>query len=144
MRLRRSRVAIWPLLAAAAAIAQPKPDALKARDLYYQAATPDGGSGAPKPARLGMRYNLLQVNPTSGASRAVDPDGNYKQGDCFALEFVPNRDGHLYIYNRASSGKPQLLLPSASMPDEMSLVKAGQTARVPQQYCFSLADPPGR
>jgi len=144
-------LAALALCTASCAFAQAPP--VKARDLYFQADTA-AAQGAAVPAvqaagvahaarHLGLRYNLLQVNPTSRESHAVDPDGNFSRGDCFALEFSPNRDGHLYIFNRASSGDLQLLLPSAEMPEEASLVKSGQTIRVPEEYCFSLTGAPG-
>jgi len=144
-------LAVLALCPASCAFAQGPP--VKARDLYFQAdsaAVPDAAVPAVPavPAvhavhHLGLRYNLLQVNPTSREAHAVDPDGNFSSGDCFALEFSPNRDGHLYIFNRATSGDLQLLLPSAEMPEEASLVKSGRTVRVPQEYCFSLTGPPG-
>jgi hypothetical protein len=143
--------AVVALSAASCAFAQASP--VKARDLYFQAdsAAEPASAGAAVPTapaahtghHLGLRYNLLQVNPTSRESKAVDPDANFSRGDCFALEFSPNRDGHLYIFNRGTSGDLRLLLPSAEMPDEASLVKSNRTLRVPQEYCFSLTDPPG-
>lgn len=138
-------VVAMALCAASCAVAQASQ--VKARDLYFQAdqsAAPNPAVPAAHPVRhLGLRYNLLQVNPTSRESHAVDPDGNFSNGDCFALEFSPNRDGHLYIFSRGTNGDLRLLLPSAQMPDEASLVKSSQTVRVPQEYCFSLSGAPG-
>src|SRR5438093_302394 len=101
----------WPLLA--------QTHAAQARDLFYQrddgvepsAVSSAKGASLPVTHRLGVRYNLLKVNPSTKASTPVDPEGNFARGDCIALEFSPNRDGHLYVFNLASSGKWQLLLP---------------------------------
>jgi len=109
----------------------------RARDLYYEKETP-AAAVVPVAQHLGVRYNLLKVDPPTRAVQAADPDGNFKEGDCFALDFVPNRDGQLYIFNLGSSGEWQLLLPSPSMPGEIRMVKAGATVRVPQQFCFAL------
>jgi len=109
---------------------------VKARDLYFS-------QEEQQERHLGLRYNLLQVNPTSREAKPVDPDANFASGDCFALEFVPNQAGSLYIFNRASSGDLRLLLPSPEMPDEASRVQSERTIRVPQEYCFSLSGPPG-
>jgi hypothetical protein len=111
---------------------------VKARDLYLEAEP-----SVEKIHHLGLRYNLLQVNPTTRESRAVDPDANFSKGDCFALEFSPNRAGNLYIFNRGSSGDLRQLLPSAEMPAEASRVVPDKAIRVPQEYCFGLTDPPG-
>ncbi len=109
-----------------------------------QGRAPAPAKGTPPAVqRLGLRYNLVQVNPETRESHAVDPNANFSRGTCLAVEFSPSRDGHLYVFNRGSSGDLQLLLPSAAMPGEASLVRAGKTARVPQEYCFMLNDPPG-
>jgi len=145
--------AIALLMAASSGLAQTRQ--VRARDLYFEPDAPAvaGGAAAGKqpavssvdrPVRhLGLRYNLILVDPATRKSRAVDPDSNFSRGNCFAVEFSPNRDGHLYISNRGSSGEWQLLLPSAAMPEEASLVRAGKTVRVPEEYCFMLNDPPG-
>jgi hypothetical protein len=132
-----SRIRHIPAMCAfVASLAFAQPRQVKARDLYYES---DSAAGH----RLGLRYALLKVDPTSRKTQAVDPDANFSRGDCFAVEFSPNRDGHLYVFNRATSGSLQPLLPSAAMPDETSVVKSGKTVRVPQEYCFQLSDPPG-
>ena len=86
---------------------------------------------------------LLKIDPETRRSQLVDPNTNFAAGDCLALEFSPNRDGHLYVFNLQSSGQWQVLLPSLQMPGEASLVKAEKTVRVPQEYCFRLDNPPG-
>jgi hypothetical protein len=119
---------------------------ISARDLYYEdlpesasaAKTHSGGSVVPAVAHLGLRYNLVKIDPATRAEQAVDPDANFKEGDCFAIEFTPNQDGRLYVFNLASSGKPQFLMPSPDMPSEASAVLANTTVRIPRDFCFQL------
>lgn len=92
---------------------------------------------------LGLRYNLLLFDRTTHKSAAVDPDHVFEQGDCIQLQFAPNRSGYLYVFNRASSGKWDVLLPSTLMTDEINVMKSGQVAKVPQGYCFTVQNPPG-
>ncbi len=92
----------------------------------------------PAVAHLGLRYNLVKIDPSTRAEQAVDPDANFKEGDCFAIEFTPNQDGRLYVFNLGSSGKPQFLMPSPEMPSEASAVLANTTVRIPRDFCFQL------
>lgn len=96
-----------------------------------------------RPDRLGLRYNLLKVDPKTGRVAEVDPDQNFSPGDCFAVRLQPNRSGRIYVFNKASSERWQVLLPSAEMPDERNDIQAGRSITVPHGYCFGLDDPPG-
>jgi len=102
---------------------------LSARYLYYET---DGAS------HLGIRYNLIKVDPATRRAQAVDPDQNFKEGDCFAVEFTPNQDGDIYVVNLGSSGVWQFLMPSPDVPGEASAVHANTTVRIPQEFCFRL------
>jgi hypothetical protein len=107
------------------------------------------GSGqvaAPGPraaAHLGVRYNLLMVDPASKATQEVDPDANFRVGDCLAVRFTPNRTGYMYVFNEGSSGIWHSMLPSSLMPDESNGVTAGINTQVPKGYCFKVSDPSG-
>lgn len=105
---------------------------LSARDLFYEA------TDAPAAHRLGLRYSLLKIDPATRKEQTVDPDQNFKEGDCFAVEFTPNLSGHLYVLNLGSSGEWRPLLPSPDMPDEAGAVQANTTVRVPREFCFQL------
>jgi Domain of unknown function (DUF4384) len=102
---------------------------LSARDLYYEV---DGAS------HLGIRYNLIKVDPATRKAQAVDPDQNFKEGDCFAVEFTPNQGGQIYVVNLGSSGAWQFLMPSPEMPSEASAVQANTPVRIPREFCFRL------
>jgi hypothetical protein len=92
---------------------------------------------------LGLRYNLILVDATSGKAAAVDPDRTFRKGECFAIDFEANRAGYLYVLAKQSSGNWRPLLPSPEMADEANMVNPGEKIRVPSQYCFEIGDPPG-
>jgi hypothetical protein len=111
------------------------------RDLYLE--TAPAGDSAKAVHHLGLRYTILLIDPETRNVREVDPDGILHEGDCFAIEFVPNHSGSLYAFNHGSSGTWQLLMPSPQMLDEARSVKAGEVRRVPSEHCFRLDNKPG-
>jgi hypothetical protein len=108
------------------------------RDLYYEDLPQSPGAVVPAASHLGLRYNLVKIDLATKSEQAVDPDGNYKEGDCFAIEFTPNQDGRIYILNIGSSGESQFLMPSPEMPSEANAVHANTTVRIPRDFCFRL------
>jgi hypothetical protein len=106
------------------------------------------GGAVPAPVvsmvdHLGLRYNLLQFDRKSRKSVAVDPDHVFEQGDCVQLELAPNRSGYLYVFDQGSSGKWEVLLPSALMSDEVNVIKSKEAVKVPANYCFTVQNPAG-
>jgi hypothetical protein len=97
---------------------------------------------APAP-NLGVRYNVLVVDSASNSAKEVDPSGEFRRDDCLAVQVQSNYDGYLYVLDRGSSGKWDVLLPSMELPDESNFVKARTDVRAPAQACFSLDNPPG-
>ncbi len=105
---------------------------------------PDTPVAPPAPVNnLGVRYNVLLINSSSGTEQPVDPAATFHNSDCLALGVQSNYDGYLYVLDRGSSGKWDVLLPSSEMTDESNYVKARTTMKAPAQYCFSLDNPPG-
>lgn len=105
--------------------------------------TPDG-TPVRKAANLGVRYNIIKVNPQNGADQvAVPADTTFKKGDCVAIRLAPNRGGFLYVFNQGTSGKWQPLIPSEDLPDEPATVKPYQVVAIPGQHCFEMDDPAG-
>lgn len=100
---------------------------------------------APSPlaSHLGLRYNLLQVNPENGAEQPVDSSTLFHANDCLALNVQSNYDGFLYVLYHGSSGKWDVLLPSQEMTDESNRVAARTTVKAPSGYCFTIENPPG-
>ena len=97
-------------------------------------------SGVP---HLGFRYTVAVVNQTSGKSEAVDPDRDFRKGECVRLEVESNQSGYLYVLSKQSSGGWLPLFPSSEMPDESNVADPGQKVRAPKDYCFEIGDPPG-
>jgi hypothetical protein len=97
-----------------------------------------------KKPRLGLRYNVLMVDPKgASAPREVDPETEFREGDCVAIRFTPNRSGYLYVLNQGSTGQWQALLPSPEMPEESNVVQAFRSITVPENYCFAFDNNPG-
>src|ERR1019366_293806 len=92
---------------------------------------------------LGFRYTLALVNLTSGKAEAVDPDRDFRKGECVRIEVESNHSGYLYVLSKQSSGGWLPLFPSSEMPDESNVLDPGQKVRAPKDYCFEIADPPG-
>jgi hypothetical protein len=111
-----------------------------ARDLYFRQ---EPAAGETAPPRLGLRYNILLIDPATQSAREVDSDAPLRAGDCIALRLRPNRDGHVYLFNEATSGAWQPMLPSPLMPGESNSVRGGSDVQVPSGHCFTLNNPPG-
>ena len=94
---------------------------------------------------LGLRYNLVLVDETTGRGQAVPPDRMFRPGECFAIDFESNRAGFLYVLARQSSGSWHPLLPSTEedMATESNVIMPGSKVRVPQTHCFEIQNPPG-
>jgi hypothetical protein len=92
---------------------------------------------------LGVRYNVLLVDTSSNSSQPVDPSSTFRNSDCLALSIQSNYDGYLYVLDRGSSGKWDVLLPNLALPEESNYIKARTDTRAPAQACFSLDNPPG-
>jgi hypothetical protein len=111
--------------------------------------TPDGVpvrpavAGIPVVQNLGLRYNVVLVDPRTGRSEPVDAGRMFESGECIALEFEANRSGYLYVLEQGSSGRWLSLFPSPEMPDESNVVRARSTVRVPARHCFEIEGVPG-
>ena len=92
---------------------------------------------------LGFRYTVQLVNQTTGKAEAVDPDREFKKGECVRMEVESNQSGYLYVLSKQSSGGWMPLFPSAEMPDESNVADPGQKVRAPKDYCFEIGDPAG-
>jgi hypothetical protein len=115
---------------------KPKP---KPKPAEPTTTTPTGVPVVPAAMHLGVRYNVLQITDRETKRRKlVDPDKVFKAGDCVAIELTPNRSAYLYVFNRASSGAWQRLLPSPDMPGERRQVSNGQTTIIPSEHCFEF------
>jgi hypothetical protein len=160
MRL-RVPVSCIILCAAAGAPAQQKGEPEGARELYYNAMvqkdpppparrTAARGRGTLTPVsteamHLGLRYNLVLVDPDSGKAESATPDRMFRAGECFAIDLESNRAGFLYVLAKQSSGAWRPLVPSTDpdMATESNVILPGKKIRVPLQHCFEIQNPPG-
>ena len=105
--------------------------------------TPGEAVDAASVPHLGFRYTVALVNQTTGKAVAVDPDRDFRKGECVRLEVESNHSGYLYVLSKQSSGGWLPLFPSSEMPDESNVADPGQKVHAPKDYCFEIADPPG-
>jgi hypothetical protein len=94
-------------------------------------------------SHLGFRYTVELVDQNTGKAVAVDPDRDFRKGECVRLEVESNHSGYLYVLSKQSSGGWLPLFPSSEMPDESNVADPGQKVRAPNDYCFEISDPPG-
>jgi hypothetical protein len=106
-------------------------------------AAPGGAPDAASVPHLGFRYSVVLVNQASGKAAAVDPDREFRKGECVRLEVESNHSGYLYVLSKQSSGGWLPLFPSSEMPDETNVADPGQKVRAPKDFCFEISDPPG-
>jgi hypothetical protein len=105
--------------------------------------TPGAAEDPASVPHLGFRYTVALVDPTSGKAEAVDPDRDFRKGECVRIEVESNHSGYLYVLSKQSSGGWLPLFPSSEMPDESNVIDPGQKVRAPKDYCFEIGDPPG-
>src|ERR1017187_9224566 len=105
--------------------------------------TPGEAVDAASVPHLGFRYTVALVNQTTGKAEAVDPDRDFRKGECVRVEVESNHSGYLYVLSKQSSGGWLPLFPSSEMPDESNVADPGQKVRAPKDYCFEIGDPPG-
>jgi len=134
--------------------AAPKDDLAPVRKPAAPAkAAPAGAPTAPRSAadraaamralHLGLRYTLLLVRSRGERGQAVEPERNFRKGDCVAIELEANRSGYLYVLAKESSGDWAPLFPTAELSDQSNRIDPGQVIRTPKQACFEIEDPPG-
>jgi hypothetical protein len=168
---RQAKISLAIALAVVCGSAQEPKKTEGARELYYFGATnkdtlpairkvsSDGAKSSPKQApprdtagtssanpaalHLGLRYNLVLVNETSGKTQVADSDRIFHKGECVAIDFESNRSGYLYVLAKQSSGDWRPLFPSPEMSDQSNIIDPGQKVRAPNGYCFEITDPPG-
>lgn len=166
----RRLLALVTALGATACMAQQPPPAEGARELFFAGAAPKdelppvrqsaakaAPAGAPRAAtgsaadraaalgalHLGLRYKLLLVGARGDPGQPVDPDRNFRKGDCVAIELEANRSGYLYVLSKQSSGDWVPLFPTPELSDQTNRIDPGQIVRTPKHACFEIDDPPG-
>jgi hypothetical protein len=105
--------------------------------------TPGAAVEAAAMPHLGFRYTVVLVNPNTAKTETVDPDRDFRKGECVRLEVESNQSGYLYVLSKQSSGGWLPLFPSSEMKDQSNVADPGQKVRAPRDYCFEISDPPG-
>ena len=123
-------------------VAKASPETPPAEPVQKPAETETHANVMTPVAHLGVRYNLVLVSD-NGDERPADPDGTFHQGDCLSLRIEANHDGYLYVMQHGSTGKWDVLLPSAEMSDESNFVRARTVSKIPGNYCFAMDATPG-
>jgi hypothetical protein len=95
-----------------------------------------------KPSPLALRYTLLKI----GEDTAIETssDAAFRSGDKLQLKVEGNRDGHLYVVHRGSSGNWKALFPSPEIPNSVSRIVARRAYQIPSEYVFRFNDEPGQ
>ena len=130
---------------------RPRPGATPQNTVSTSSRTPAVPS-APAPApvtdpmatlHLGFRYTVQVVNPEGGKGTPVDPDREFKKGECVRVEVESNQSGYLYVLSKQSSGGWVPLYPSPEMREESNVADPGQKVLAPKDFCFEIDDPAG-
>jgi hypothetical protein len=66
---------------------------------------------------LGLKYTILKYSSDQATEVPVPADTVFQAGDRIRISVETNQPGFLYIVNQGSSGKWQLLFPSADVDD---------------------------
>lgn len=114
------------------------------RDAATTALSAENGPALKPVTNLGVRYNVLKVDPQDGSKKTeVSPDTIFHEHDCVTIRIQPNRGGFLYVFAEGSSGSFRPLLPSVEMADDSNLVIAYNLMDVPQNFCLEMDEKPG-
>lgn len=96
-----------------------------------------------QPAGPGQSLEVLLEKLDRGSWATVEPGEVLAGGDEIRFRVKPNFAGRLYVLNRASTGRAQVLFPSSQTGAENRL-QAGEEIVLPQtEGAFSISGPPG-
>jgi len=92
--------------------------------------------------RLGLGLTLF-MRDSNGLAVRVDPNHEFHKGDRVRVLLETNSDGHLYIFNEGppiNGEAPPLnvLFPSPTANNGLSVVSSGETIDIPKQSWFRL------
>ena len=98
-------------------------------------------NAADRAPMIGLRYSLLKVG-ANGSTSEVPFDNVFHSGDQVRLRLEANRPGYLYVVQKGSSGRWELLYPTPRM--EPVAVAARQAVTVPSgEDAFEFDATPG-
>lgn len=101
------------------------------------------GALAAQGADPGRSLEVLLEKRAGAAWSAVEPGEILANGDQIRFRVKPDFPGRLYVLNRASTGRAQVLFPTSQTGEENRLA-AGEEIVLPQtEGAFSISGPPG-
>jgi len=96
-----------------------------------------------QPAGADRSLEVLLEKRDGAAWAAVEPGQVLANGDQIRFRVKPDFPGRLYVLNRASTGRAQVLFPTSQTGEENRLA-AGEEIVLPQtEGAFSISGPPG-
>jgi hypothetical protein len=107
-----------------------------ARQLYY--ATTGEGTGK----HVGLKVSLYQMSRDCDLS-LVPPGRTFESGERLRFGIETNIDGYLYIVQRGSSGRTDLLFPAAKINEGANRLLRGAELMVPGAKWFTFDATPG-
>lgn len=119
------RAAARPVVARPAVKAAPKKAAEENAETVTVAATSYEG---PRP--LGLRYSVQRMGAGQDP-REVPVDSTFRSGDSVGIAVEANEPGYLYVVARGSSGKWQVMFPSAEINAGDNWVEGGHRYTIP-------------
>jgi len=102
----------------------------------------DGTKSLAAPTHMGVKY-WVELVDASGRPRQITTEQVFRAGDRIKLHVVANRDGYLTLVNVGSTGKTNVLFPSASTAAG-NFVKAGADYAVPASGYLRFDANPGQ
>jgi len=127
-----------PAAAAGTPLSAPAaPTAAGASALFAQTSDSVGGA-----VNTGLRYRIVRLDDSG--ETAVDPSTTvFHSGDRVRFVFDANIDGYLYVVQQGSSGRWDVLFPTAEINGGRNAIKRSEEYEVPTGGWFRLAPPAG-
>ncbi len=105
------------------------------------AATKTAISTKPAEVPLGLRYTLLKRAGPDTVE--IPPSAVFRTGDRIQLGVEANDNAYLYIVHQGSSGKWQVMFPSAGVAAGNNRLEKGKRYIVPEGYAMTFQGEPG-
>jgi hypothetical protein len=139
------------LLAAMNIAAAQEKQYLSAKELFYTNATKPKPPHAKKSSYVGktaavsyagLKYQILR-KPPNGPEAPVDPDSVFHSGDRIRFVFESSIDGYLYVVQKGSSGRWNVLFPDPRVNQGKNSIQKEQKYDVPAGKWFTFDSTPG-
>ncbi|MCI0623120.1 MAG: DUF4384 domain-containing protein [Acidobacteria bacterium] len=92
--------------------------------------------------RVGLKYRILLRSPDCDI-REVDPSYTFHSGDKVRLQIESNVDGYLYVLQKGSTGRDQMLFPDPKINGGDNKITRGIQYSVPGNQWYAFDNNPG-